>query len=303
MDNARSSASPSAPNAAPSGAHQYTLEELAHLQRVARGEHKCAIDPTLVSHFDSLVLACHRTKPAEERVFKRRFEGYAHRIGQDYSVPSLGKDLSALLSNDARASDRSLVQVATTLATGVRTVESVFSSADEPFAAHPALAEKFYFVLNDLNVMLHRALGQISEIRTQQLLKLGNAELADEPANNLLSTEEFVRTVDTQHSLRESLAASVGKSTAASQPNQGGGNGKKKNKRGNRGGGNKQQAESSSANQQAASATREAAAPATSAPSGGQDQGRAGGNGNSNSQGNHGQQRNPNARSRPANNQ
>ncbi|KAJ2377914.1 hypothetical protein IW150_001108 [Coemansia sp. RSA 2607] len=148
--------------------------------------------------------------------FKHHFEGYMHQIGQDYSVPLLGKDLSALLSYDACASDRSLVQVTTMLATGVRTVESVLSSADETFAAHLALAEKFYFVLNDLNVMLHRALGQISEICTQQLLKLGNAELADKPANNLLSTEEFVQTVNTQRSLRKSLAASISKSTTAS---------------------------------------------------------------------------------------
>ncbi|KAJ1851008.1 hypothetical protein LPJ73_003198 [Coemansia sp. RSA 2703] len=301
MDNEHASATPSASNAPTSGTHQYTLEELSRLQRIARGENECDIDPALVAHFDSLVLACHRTKPAEERAFKRRFEGYAHRVGQDYSVPSLGKDLSALLSNDARASDRSLVQVATTLATGVRTVEAVFSAADEPYARDPAVAEQFYFMLNDLNVVLHRALGQISEIRTQQLLKLGNAELADEPANNLLSPDKFVRTVDTQRTLRECLAASVGKGPTATQPNQGNGGGKKKNKRGNRGGGNKQPAASTSANQQEASAPREAAAPAQPAPCSGQGQGRAGGSGNT--QGQQGQQRNPNARSRPANTQ
>ncbi|KAJ1641869.1 hypothetical protein LPJ64_006222 [Coemansia asiatica] len=300
MDNARTSASPSASHASTSGSYQYTLEELSRMQRIARGEHKTAIDPALVDHFDSLSLVCHRTKPAEERVFKRRFEGYAHRIGQEYSVPSLGKDLSALLSPDIHASDRSLVQVASTLATGVRAVEAVFGSADEPFTRDPALSERFYFVLNDLNVVLHRALGQISEIRTQQLLKLGNAELADEPTNNLLSTEEFVRTIDTQRTLRESLAASVTKSTTAAQTTQGGG-GKKKNKRGNRGGGNKQPAASSSAPHPDASATREAAVPAPSAPSSSQDQGHAGGT--SNMQGNQGHSRNPNARSRPANNQ
>ncbi|KAJ1863232.1 hypothetical protein LPJ73_000575 [Coemansia sp. RSA 2703] len=187
MDNECASTTLSASKALTSGTHQYTLEELSRLQRIARGENECNISPALVAHFDSFVLACHRTKPAEECAFMGRFVGYAHHFGQDYSVPSLGKDLSALLSNDDCASNRSLVQVATTLATGVRAVEAVFSAADEPYTCDPAVAKQFYFVLNDLNVVLHCALGQISEIHTQQLLKLGNAELADKPANNLLS--------------------------------------------------------------------------------------------------------------------
>ncbi|KAJ1641766.1 hypothetical protein LPJ64_006303 [Coemansia asiatica] len=245
MDNACTSASLSASHASTLGSYQYTLKELSHLQHIAHGEHKTTINPALVDHFNSLSLICHCTKPAEEHVFKCHFEGYAHQMGQEYSVPSLGKDLSALLSPNVHTSDHSLVQVASTLATGVHTVEAVFSSANKPFTCNPALSERFYFILNDLNVVLHCTLGQISKIRTQQLLKLGNAELTDEPTNNLLSTEEFVWTIDTQHTLHESLAASVSKSTTATQPTQGG-SGKKKNKHGNHGSGNKQPAASSS---------------------------------------------------------
>ncbi|KAJ2880731.1 hypothetical protein FB639_002769 [Coemansia asiatica] len=300
MDNARSSATPSASSARPAGPRQYSLAELAQLQRIARGENEAKIDPRLVDQFDSLQLACHRTQPAEERLFKRRFETYYHRIGQDYSVPSLGKDFSALLTPEARATDRALTQMATTLATGVRTVESVFCEAAPAYARDPALSEQFYFVLNDLNVVFHRALGQISEFRSQQLLKLGNAEPVEDSDNLLLSPAEFVSTVDARRAMRESLAASVSKGNTSQSGNSGGG--KKKSKCGNCGGGGRNQpAPEPSAPRQEASAQREAAPQAAPAPSSSHGQGRAGGSNNAQATSGTGGTGNPNARSRPSN--